>query len=412
MTTDGSGHSPSISLRLASEISSYLSVSQQDSAYFCANVGCTSDWDQVLACAQFHGLTSILAAAVLSSGPEAISLEVLKKLSDSRRDAIALDLFLRGELVRLLQLFKQESIRVLPLKGPVLAQFLYSDSSLRPSSDLDILVHSQDMACVVRLLNSSGFTMEPYVARVPLSKLLHLKSEVLLRNQQGLMVDLHWAITPNDYPFRIDPAVLWNSARDVEFGEVEVPVLGPEVLLVFLCIHGTKHAWSRLIWLADVARLIQTDLNWEEVFAQATQVGCERPLLLGLLLAGELLGAAIPSAYVERARTQRLIVSMAEQVKRRLSCDIFVEPTGLELTIFNTRLAKRWWDKVRHFTALLKAPTEAELEWLSLPPRLFVLYYPLRFYRLMTKYGLRLIHRARPLGLEPAPCTMKRPIDR
>jgi hypothetical protein len=64
------------------------------------------------------------------------------------------------------------------------------------------------------------------------------------------------------------------------------------------------------------------------------------------------------------------------------------EPESLEITTFNARLAERTWKKVRHYAALLKAPTEVELELLPLPERLFFLYYPLRAARLALKYGL------------------------
>jgi len=34
--------------------------------------------------------------------------------------------------------------------------------------------------------------------------------------------------------------------------------------LVLICIHGAKHFWERLMWIADVAALIsrQTAINW------------------------------------------------------------------------------------------------------------------------------------------------------
>ena len=70
-----------------------------------------------------------------------------------------------------------------------------------------------------------------------------------------------------------------------------------------------------------------------------------------------------------------------------------VEPQSWELTSFNAQMAERTTDKVRHYAAVLKAPTERELELLSLPRALFLLYYPLRAARLAFKYGSRLIRR-------------------
>jgi hypothetical protein len=347
----------------------------------------------LLDAAWFHGLKPLLSAAILDACPDAVPVDVLRALSDCRRDAIAFELFLCSELERLLRVLEQAGIAALPLKGPVLAQSLYSDSSLRPSSDLDLLVHPQDVHQVVRILKSHGFETKPYIARLPVQKLLSIKSEVHLQHQRGLELDLHWEVTPSDFHFCFDSAVLWASIGSVEFGGTKVPALLPEALLVFLCVHGTKHMWARLIWLADIARLAQSHLDWEKALDLAIRNRCERPLLLGLLLAHGTLDASIPDAYLGRARAQRIIISLAQKVKLQLASVSPADPTSLEMTIFNARLAERWWDKVGICAALLKAPTEAELEWLSLPPKLFGLYYPLRFCRLIAKYTSRLVRR-------------------
>ena len=43
------------------------------------------------------------------------------------------------------------------------------------------------------------------------------------------------------------------------------------------------------------------------------------------------------------------------------------EPESLEITAFNVRMAKRTRDKVRHFAAMFKAPTEDELSCFRCP---------------------------------------------
>ena len=358
----------------------------REDAVFRAKVECITDWDQLLGAAFFHGLGPLLCAAILHACPNSIPADVHSALSDSRRDSVAYDLFLYRELVRLLRLLEEEDIKAIPLKGPVLARTLYSDSSLRPYSDLDILVTSQDIYAVLHILGLQGYEAEPYLARLSVRKLMSLRGEVTLRHRQGQKLDLHKELAQSNYPFRIDPAVLWDWASVVEFNGVAVPALRSDVLLIFLCVHGAKHAWSRLIWLADVARLALKNPDWESAFALAARIGCERPLLLGLLLAHDVLDTAIPEAYLERARLNQTVASAARTVKRRLESNAPAEPTPLELTAFNARLATRWWDKVRHIAALLKSPTDAELKWVWLPPRLFFLYYPLRLYRLISRH--------------------------
>ena len=362
-----------------------------DDAPFRAGVERVTDWDQLLAAADFHGLTPLLAAAIERACRDVVPVHVLRTLNDSRRQAIALNLVLSNELTRLLTVLNREGISALPLKGPALAEALYTDPALRPCSDLDILIRRQDVPEVMRILQREEYEIEPYLARMPVPVLLNLDYEAPLRHRRGTRLDIHWEIARRDYPFCFDAEVLWNSIIPAHLAGKDVFGVAPESLLVFLCAHGTKHMWARLLWLADLDRLTRKNLDWAGAFSLATRIGCERPLFLGLLLAHEALDSVIPEPYLKRARAERTVLSLVEQVMRLYGCAAEAHPSSLELTIFSSRLADRWWDKVRHYAALLKAPTDVELRWLRLPKELFLLYYPLRLSRLIAKYGTRLL---------------------
>jgi len=56
----------------------------------------------------------------------------------------ARNVFLTNKLFEILNLFKKNDILALPFKGPVLAESVYGDLSLRQFVDLDILVHNHD----------------------------------------------------------------------------------------------------------------------------------------------------------------------------------------------------------------------------------------------------------------------------
>ena len=71
--------------------------------------------------------------------------------------------------------------------------------------------------------------------------------------------------------------------------------------------HGAKHMWSRLMWLGDVGRLAQAGVDWTAVMKLASETRCERPVLLGLLLAHDLLDAPVPENVLERARGERVV---------------------------------------------------------------------------------------------------------
>ena len=218
--------------------------------------------------------------------------------------------------------------------------------------------------------------------------LLAVNDEVVVRHPHRVPLDLHWEIAPRGYPFRFDPELLWRSVRPCALDGREAPGLAPESLLLFLCVHGAKHFWSHLMWLSDIARLAGAIPDWTTALRVAADAGCARPVLLGLLLAHDLLGAPVPASVLEQARADRALPPLARDVTQRL-CRLPPAEPGFAQTGFDGRMARHPWDRMKCYAALL-APSQAELERLALPAGLVALYYPFRFMRLAAKYGLRL----------------------
>ena len=290
-------------------------------------------------------------------------------------------------------LFRGSQIPVIPLKGPVLAASLYADPALRRFVDLDLLVHQRDVPAAMQILAAQGFSLNSDLGWAPEKTLIGWSCE-LSYNQSETRVDLHREIASSDYPFRLDPEILWRSLRSVRIEGREVPTLSPETLLLFLCVHGAKHFWINLQLICDVARLLETspETDWTKALDRARQLGREHPVLLGLLLAHDLLQAPLAPEVKRRVEADGVIQPLADQVKGHLLVEAPAAVENLELVMFNIKMADRLWAKVRHLAALLKAPTEADAQSLHLPPMLFFLYYPFRFGRMVVKYGLRFGH--------------------
>lgn len=294
-------------------------------------------------------------------------------------------LLLTAQLLAILERFAAAKIVVLPLKGPVLSQQLYGDPAKRPSGDIDLLVSKRDVATGLARLAEMGYRPEGGSLWVPLEKLMGLVQEVSLRGENGSLVDLQWDTARNHFPFRIDPEILWEHVETTEIAGRKVPCLDPECLLVFLCMHGAKHMWAERKWISDIAQLFKRGLVWDSAWGVAEQTGCERPVLLGALLARDLYAAELPAEVTKKTKGDRIVQELAEHVKRRLEQSA-PAPTGLQLVRFNAKMANSRVAKFRHYAALLQAPTEADARAFRFPTRLFFLYYPFRFFRMIGKY--------------------------
>ena len=105
----------------------------------------------------------------------------------------------------------------------------------------------------------------------------------------------------------------------MRLGEQEVPALSVEDELLLISIHGAKHFWERLLWIADVAALITHEpIDWDRAATIAREVDAQRMLRLALLLAKDVAGATLPAPIQIDAESDAGALHMARQIAARL----------------------------------------------------------------------------------------------
>jgi len=118
---------------------------------------------------------------------------------------------------------------------------------------------------------------------------------VFVKKNSVLQVDLQWVMAHEQFAFCLDRPEIWGHRAHVSIDGQMVRGLAPEELLIVLCVHGSKHAWEQLKWIADVAELLRShSLSWKRVFSRASEWKCRRMLLLGLALANRLMEFPLP----------------------------------------------------------------------------------------------------------------------
>lgn len=296
-------------------------------------------------------------------------------------DGFRRSLWLTAQLLRLLDVFKARGIPVIPLKGPVLAAFAYGGIELREYFDLDLLVRRSDVARAGEALVAEGYRPQCELAEAQWPSFLRYACEWGFL-QDATMVELQWQFVPRHFSFPVDYDQLWERAVTLPFEKRSVLSLSPEDLLLYLCVHGTKHAWSDPKWVRDVAALIRVspNLNWDFVFEQARTLGGERMLRLGLRLARDLAGAKSPREIDDPA-----VRRLAAQVHGRLRSG---EPgmTARDEALFHLRSRERLRDRARYCFRLLTTHTILDWQLVPFPRWLFFLYYFTRPFRLINKY--------------------------
>ena len=212
-------------------------------------------------------------------------------------------------------------------------------------------------------------------------------------------LELQWGIAPKCFAVDLEIDACWQRAQPSEFGGQPTLAFAAEDLLLILCIHGWKHAWNRLLWVADIARLIRksTTLDWTALRLRARNSGTDGILLLGLLLAQKLFGVTLPCEIVTETLGATQTARLANESIRYMQTLAQPTYTGWHQYMLGAR--ERRGDQIRHISRFLLTPGIGDWDAVRLPKFVSPLY---RLVRLAQSWsGRRSIYLPPNLGLLP-----------
>jgi hypothetical protein len=362
-----------------------------------ALVSSMTDWPGFVRSVDAHAVAPIVYAPLAHSA--GVPAEPLARLRAAVNENALRSIVLARTLRERVALFEQEQIPVISIKGPLLARAAYGDLASRRFADLDLVVHRRDLDRARALLAQRGYQPAISLPRDAETALLGADYHIALVDpERGIMVELHWALMRPGLAGLRDETWAWTHACDTTALGTPMRTLTTDATFVYLCVHGSKHLWSQLGWLCDVAALARTEertLSWPAVRQLAAAIGATRMVALGCALASELLGAAQCDGFGAADAHVRHLVS---DVRARLFDD---EPT-MSLPAFQLRVRTRFGDRIAYLAEVAAAPHAADVQFAALPRRARALYYVLRPARLVVKHGRRAFaHRANPSRAAP-----------
>ncbi len=346
------------------------------------------DWGLATAAAERHGLLPLLCTHVEEVCPDLVPGRAMEELREKYERYRVWSAQQYAHLSLVLAMLSTFGIPAIPLKGPVLALALYGELSLRQSGDLDLLIQRPDFDRAKSVMLSLGF--RPVYQLSPEQERRYLASECeypMGQARTGQRVELQWDFVPAYFSLRLPVDRFWERAETARIAGLTVRSLRAEDTLLTLCVHGGKHAWSRLAWLCDVAELVRAGgIDWDRVGAEAKLVGAERMLSLGLLLAAEMLAAPVPGPVLLRAQGDRAAALAAARLRHQL-LDPEARPLSLaQQSLYHLRMRERWGDRVRYCLRMALTPSLPEFGLLAAPRGLGWLYTLVRPFRLARQY--------------------------
>ncbi|HEY2991292.1 MAG TPA: nucleotidyltransferase family protein [Methylomirabilota bacterium] len=348
-------------------------------------------WDVILEEARRHGLVPLLHRhRERLPLPPAVRASLERLFERNTRRALVL----AAELVALLAALRGAGIEPMPYKGPALAVALYGNPTLRQFQDLDVIVTPAEVAGAARVLRDLGYRPERTLS--PMVEAAMLASGTARTFVRGeCIVELHWAVLPPAFGVAVNLAAIRARQGHVMLGGARVPVPSPEDLLRLLVLHGGKHVWERIAWLADIADLLRwyPDLDHAALAETARRTGAGPFLTVALALAHRLLDAPLPPALAAASavpRVERLVHALCA---RRLAPEA-APRTLAESVRFHLRSLERWPDRLRYASRLALTPTDGDVAATGRLARFRWAPRAVRPLRLARKYGARAVREA------------------
>ena len=346
------------------------------------------DWESLTYSAYSHGVFPLVYKALKLNSE--LPLELQKKLKQINFHTVQNNLLMTGELLKVLELLKSNSIRTLVIKGPVLSQMIHEDATIRQYSDLDLLISPSQMYRAVEILVENGYESEYDIDFLNNKMLLKVGKDFPVKHvHNNVLIEFHWKLFLDRYIQKSKINLFSDDNHHCMISKVSVETLEINAMLLYLLLHGSKHYWERIEWVVDIDRLIskyKTEIDWSLLKSMAKDMEIEFMFYLGLAVSRKLLGTTLKPSIDNYIEADKYLQKSLASILNNIHTDTIKESDS-ELVSFKTLnkifmmkdKSNRW---LRNYFNTLFQIKELDVYMVNLPRYLFPLYYFIRLYRL------------------------------
>jgi hypothetical protein len=349
------------------------------------------DWQTLDTAAREHGVTPLVCSQLLTHFAEIVPAEWQIRMRRQLEETAQRNLYMTAEMFRLANNFRTKGMIAVPYKGPLLAAQAYGNLAMRQFTDLDFAIRQRDLPKAAAVLKAHGYNaVFGSMAAEEATNPTHSEYQ-FVRQAGNMIVEMQTEVTLRYFPRKLDFDALEKRLTSISLAGGEILSFSQEDTLILLSVHGAKHFWERLMWIADISELSQAapGIRWAEVFSRSEEMGVSRTLNLALYLAHRMLEAPLPGDVLENITRDPIAKKLGDGI-----CERFSMSADAQLPIFarfRFRVASRdsFWAGLRFAMRLATSPTEPDRADLPLPGGVSVMHRWLRPVLLMKRHGVR-----------------------
>ena len=310
--------------------------------------------------------------------------DLKERLSSFNKKVIIRMLSFSAEISSICEKLMECYIEVIPLKGPIASKQIYGDFTTKNSRDIDLLIKEDQLEECIDVIEKLG-----YINSYPFNSLTKKQKRAFQRSNNQLaffhplkkiQVEIHWRLFANRHFLPLSFNELLNDSTKMVVGKTTINCLSNKHLLLYLCAHGSKHQWSLLYWLIEVATLTnKAAYDWKQILIEAIELGVERPLVQGLILIERIFNQPAPPVIQEHYQKNKIIQDLVETSNKIIIEDIVLSQKKiisnyLKILKYKLKISSNIHYKLAYF----KLNSINDFQLVKFPDSLFFGYFWLR----------------------------------
>lgn len=264
------------------------------------------NWQKILKVAKHNDIASLFYYNLKQICDERlIPSEIYQELKKTYHGINYQNIVFLEELKKILTLFGNAQIDVIPLKGASLIGKIWKNAALRPMADIDVLVRQQDIGRAEKLLSDSGYIANEAFHSKEWYRKNHFHIAPYFNPNNRVPIEVHHNVLSPDESICLDMYKIWQHAETDTMGEITTKCLCTEDMFIHLCLHlFVNSTCVRTIkHFLDIVRFLnyyEKSIDWHVIEKEATEKGFINAIYYSLYTANILLGATLDNRVMAR----------------------------------------------------------------------------------------------------------------
>jgi hypothetical protein len=256
---------------------------------------------------------------------------------------------------------------------------------------LDILVDEKDLYDSAMILKSINIEADLSLDFLKNDTLIKVGSDCSLHNKYNYVhIELHWNLFRKLFSERRKNFISLNQLS-IDINKKNINTLDYNYLLIYLCVHGSKHLWERIEWIMDLDKLINKgNFDWNLMINISKELKVYNMFLLGIYLTDELFNTVIPLSVKNEYKLNHKVNKLKIKILNIIDSQILYQEKENKIMVLKFILTMQMFDtkieSIKYIISAIFKPTHYDVYFINIKKPFSFLYYFIRPIRFIISY--------------------------